>query len=215
MNETPRRCGLKALARKYEIIHKADHATENELDISLPEMDTTEWSQSMTPTKGRFLQSLNSPDLFGNGSDSFVIHNKGHGKKKYSKDTLSTSDHSSDQMKRRTSPPNQNQSESTRTRDSYENEKLKERIKILENDQKQQNKENQILNLENKRLREENKRIMDKHKYEKTVWEEELKQALVIALQSIQNRGPQIDLLTDSTQVEKNIIQLFRQQNQV
>ena len=51
--------------------------------------------------------------------------------------------------------------------------------------------------------------------YEKTVWEEELKQALVIALQSIQNRGPQIDLLTDSTQVEKNIIQLFQQQNQV
>ena len=33
---TPRRCGLKALARKYELIHKADHATENELDISLP-----------------------------------------------------------------------------------------------------------------------------------------------------------------------------------
>ena len=32
---TPRR-GLKALARKYELIHKADHATENELDISLP-----------------------------------------------------------------------------------------------------------------------------------------------------------------------------------
>ena len=37
----------------------------------------------------------------------------------------------------------------------------------------------------------------------------------MIALQSIQNRGPQIDLLTDSTQVEKNIIQLFQQQNQV
>ena len=35
---------------------------------------------------------------------------------------------------------------------------------MLENDQKQQNKENQILNLENKRLREENKRILDKHK---------------------------------------------------
>jgi ribonuclease HI len=114
---------------------------------------------------------------------------------------------------RRTSP--KSESETTRTRDSYENEKLKERIKMLENDQKQQNKENQILNLENKRLREENKRILDKHKYEKTVWEEELKQALVIALQSIQNRGPQIDLLTDSTQVEKNIIQLFQQQNQV
>ena len=64
---------------------------------------------------------------------------------------------------RRTSP--KSESESTqRTRDSYENEKLKERIKMLENDQKQQNKENQILNLENKRLREENKRILDKHK---------------------------------------------------
>ena len=63
---------------------------------------------------------------------------------------------------RRTSP--KSESETTRTRDSYENEKLKERIKMLENDQKQQNKENQILNLENKRLREENKRILDKHK---------------------------------------------------
>ena len=36
IKDTPRRCGLKALARKYELIHKADHATENELDISLP-----------------------------------------------------------------------------------------------------------------------------------------------------------------------------------
>ena len=66
---------------------------------------------------------------------------------------------------RRTSPnQNTNQEQMTRTRDSYENEKLKERIKALEDDQKQQNKENQILNLENKRLREENKRLTDKHK---------------------------------------------------
>ena len=36
IKDTPRRCGLKALARKYELIHKADHALENELDISLP-----------------------------------------------------------------------------------------------------------------------------------------------------------------------------------
>jgi len=194
MNDTPRRCGLKALARKYELIHKADHATENELDISLPEMETIEWAQAMTPTKGRFLQSLDSSDPFGSGSDS-VGHNRNYSEM------------------RRTSP--KSESETTRTRDSYENEKLKERIKMLESDQKQQNKENQILNLENKRLREENKRILDKHKYEKMVWEQELKQALVIALQSIQNRGPQIDLLTDSTQVEKNIIQMFQQQNQV
>ena len=69
---------------------------------------------------------------------------------------------------RRTSP--KSESETTRTRDSYENEKLKERIKMLESDQKQQNKENQILNLENKRLREENKRILDKLKVSSIIW---------------------------------------------
>ena len=26
IKDTPRRCGLKALARKYELLHKADHA---------------------------------------------------------------------------------------------------------------------------------------------------------------------------------------------
>ena len=41
IKDTPRRCGLKALARKYELIHKADHATENELDISLPGLLST------------------------------------------------------------------------------------------------------------------------------------------------------------------------------
>lgn len=41
---------------------------------------------------------------------------------------------------------------------------------MLESDQKQQNKENQILNLENKRLREENKRILDKHKVSSIIW---------------------------------------------
>lgn len=43
---TPRRCGLKALARKYELIHKADHATENELDISLPGFRLENFSSS-------------------------------------------------------------------------------------------------------------------------------------------------------------------------
>ena len=48
---------------------------------------------------------------------------------------------------------------------------------------------------------------------DKQMWQQEMKQTLAIALDSIENRGPFIDLLTDATQVEKHIVTIFKQQS--
>ena len=47
----------------------------------------------------------------------------------------------------------------------------------------------------------------------KLEYEEELKSVLRIALGSIEQRGPTVDLLSDSTNVEKQIIEFFKTWN--